>query len=112
MATKEITKNGWHLSIDKCGPEVWIHDGSSHTGKFVARFKHKSPMANATHFARFLVENFSPAEYFSLYEEKLPTLRGSRTPGEILEAKGYVPYNVLQIIKRHGRAAVAGTRWA
>jgi hypothetical protein len=110
MSRQMIVKNGWTLVIDKCGPEVWLSNGPKF--EFVARFKHGSPMASANHFARFLVANFSPAEYFALLNEKLPTLRGSRTPAEILEAKGYVPYNVLKIIKAHGRAAVAGTRWA
>jgi hypothetical protein len=98
---KCLNTNGWNLHVGT-GSEVWVTNGTDR--KFVARFKYKSPMANARHFVKFLTANFTPEEFFAL--------AAAGTPVGALETKGYVPYNVLQIIKRHGISAVAGTRWA
>jgi hypothetical protein len=79
--------NGWNLSTDVSiggRKEVHLHhlpaDGR---GRFVARFKHSRPTQNARAFAKFLVANFTPAEYFAALESGKPPLA-------VLWAKGYV----------------------
>lgn len=101
MTSKTLSQNGWNLLIGT-GSEVYLHnvDATLPHPQFVARFKHGSPKACANHFAKFLVANFTPAEYFS-------RLAAGAAPGKILEERGYVNYNVAKLLKREGFATFA-----
>jgi hypothetical protein len=90
--------NGWNLEI--CGRrEVYVyHVDAAGEAKFVARFKHASPLTNARAFAKFLQANFTVAEYFAEYAAGVPPLM-------ILEAKGYVSPNRKRAEKLNARAA-------
>ena len=59
--------------------------------RFVARFKRGGMVA----FKKFLRENFTVEEYFSLLDQDLPPLK-------VLELKGYVSPNVAKILKMRG----------
>ena len=50
-------------------------------GKFIARFKYRHNQ-NVQKFKQFLINNFTPTEYFNLYQEGL-------TPMDILRTKGF-----------------------
>lgn len=78
----------WNISkYQSCG-EVWVHNvNPDHTREFVARFKYANPGRSATHFAKFLAKHFTPEEYFAQLKQGVP-------PVKILEAKGFVSYNV------------------
>ena len=52
----------------------------SYAGEFVARFKHKP--RSAPSFIKFLVRNFTPAEYFA-------RLKAGEAPLTIARSKGY-----------------------
>jgi hypothetical protein len=82
---KAITKGGWHLTIsgDK---EVYIHHTAGHQSHFVARFKYARPGQNAKAFAKFLVANFTPEQYFE-------RMRAGHAPLQILAAYGFVSPN-------------------
>lgn len=56
--------------------------------KFVARFKYMRPGANAKHFVKFLVANFTVEEYFA-------ELAAGKAPAEILRIKGYECLNTI-----------------
>lgn len=76
------------------GSEVYVE----YEGRFVARFKYKAPKANANHFVKFLINNFSVEEYFAEYDK-------GGSPLKILEAKGFVNYNAAKILKAEGYEA-------
>ncbi len=67
--------------------------------KFVARFKYHRPAANANHFVKFLIANFTVEEYFA-------ALDAGKAPAEILREKGYVSLNMQKAIA-HGSYQVA-----
>jgi hypothetical protein len=95
---KYFVRNGWNLTLDKAGPEVWLFNGPERT--FVARFKYARAMACAKHFAKFITSAMSPAEYAERMEaNRFPT--GDRAKGmKSLEDLGYVHYNILYARKR------------
>ncbi len=76
------------------GSEVWVE----YEGRFVGRFKYKSPKANANHFVKFLIANFSVEEYFEKRDAGM-------APSKILEEKGYVNFNMGKILKASGYEA-------
>jgi len=59
--------------------------------KFVGRFKY----GGMGHFKTFLKKNFTPEEYFKMYDEGF-------TPVGILETKGYVSKNLQEFAKHYG----------
>jgi len=67
----------------------------NHNGerKFVARFKYGT--GGKADFLRFLVKNFTPAEYFGKIAQGLPPLK-------VLEEKGYVSPTIKRMLKQHG----------
>lgn len=93
---KYFSKNGWNLRWEGgygtyyLNNESGNYDDGTFTRLFVARFKYANANACLRHFARFLVENFTPAEYFAF-------LQANKSPLEALEAKGYVPYNIMKL---------------
>lgn len=92
MTTKfDITKfdMGW-------GSERWV----KYDGRFVGRFKYHRPAANARHFVKFLVANFTVEEFFALVEE------GNMAPAKALETKGYISLNILSAMKKGGYSTV------
>lgn len=90
-----LKKNGWNLKIEASTVVVYVMHGEPGHEQFVARFKYARPRTCANHFVKFLMANFTPAEYFA-------ALATGAAPGAILEAKGYVNYNVMR-----ARAALA-----
>lgn len=84
-------RNGWQIPEAKsCAGEVWVqhNDPSAQYGqRFVARFKYARPTINARAFIKFLVANFTPAEYFG-------RMAAGEHPMPILESKGFVSPNV------------------
>ena len=63
-------------------------------GKFVARFKY-SPKGYRPSFRKFLVENFTPAEYF----ERTSGNTIECAPAKVLESKGWVAPHILRMCK-------------
>lgn len=61
--------------------------------KFVARFKYSS--RDRAGFQKFLVENFTPTEYFA-------RLTAGETPVKILESKGYISATIKAMLKEGG----------
>ena len=57
--------------------------------RFVARFKYAKPLKNKNAFQKFLIANFTIAEYFGKYSE-------GQTPLSILEEKGFISPNRLE----------------
>lgn len=85
--------------MTKFTKEGFSYSGGSLTynGEFIARFKHGSARASATHFKKFLMANFTVFEYFDL------TLGANGiSPLKAMESKGYVGYNASQELKRAG----------
>jgi hypothetical protein len=80
-ACHELNVNGWTLNW-MSGREIYLRNGND----FVARFKYLNPGTNCRAFAKFLVKNFTPAEYFAAYRAGIP-------PMSILEARGFVSPN-------------------
>ena len=74
----------WNILVSG-STEVYV----THDTEFVARFKYANPKRSANHFVEFLENNFTPAEYFAERAKGI-------APLTILEAKGYVSYNVIQ----------------
>lgn len=73
----------------------------TYKGEFVARFSYANAAASARHFVKFLIKNFTVEEYFAA--------RATGTsPLPILEAKGYVCYNVERALKRGSAVMVDG----
>ena len=72
--------------------DYWVH----YEGQFIGRFKHGSAKASANHFIKFLIKNFTVEEYFAKMAEP------DSAPVRILEEKGYVSYNVVKLLKKHG----------
>lgn len=84
-----MAKTDWNrkdFTMDCCGY-------LSYNGKFVARFKYVK--SNKPHFLTFLINNFTPAEYFGRY-------KNGEAPAEILKTKGYISKNVLHMLKKRG----------
>lgn len=83
-------KNGWNLALDGFSQEFTLINrdefGNAH---FVARFKYARPKTNARAFARFLVANFTPLQYFA-------ELDAGKAPLTILKARGFVSPNELE----------------
>lgn len=81
-----LIKNGWNLRFEKYPGCVWIFavTDDAALGKFVGRFKHYQPVTSARAFAKFLVANFTPAEFFHMRDAL------SLAPLTILKTKGYV----------------------
>ncbi|PZR79770.1 MAG: hypothetical protein DI537_40640 [Stutzerimonas stutzeri] len=70
---------------------------------FIARFKYMRPAANAKHFVKFLIANFTVEEYAA-------ARAAGKAPAEILREKGYVSLNEANAAKR--RAAAEAERTA
>jgi hypothetical protein len=66
--------------------------------RFVGRFKYMRPAANARHFVKFLIANFTVEEYFAAIDAK-------KAPGVILREKGYVSLNEITAQERADKAA-------
>jgi hypothetical protein len=67
----------------------WVSYGQEH--EFVARFKYgRSGKAS---FVTFLIKNFTTEEYFGALKE-------GGSPGEVLQAKGYMSPHVKKAVKR------------
>lgn len=66
----------------------------TYDGKFVARFKHVA--SNKPGFQAFLVKHFTVEEYFAALDTVNPenSLGNKYAPGEVLEAKGYIPAHI------------------
>jgi hypothetical protein len=79
-----MQSENWNIIVSD-STEVYV----SHGIDFVARFKYANPKRSANHFVKFLEKNFTPAEYFAERAKGV-------APRTILEAKGYVSYNVTQ----------------
>jgi hypothetical protein len=64
------TANGWNLSVVGIGGRVVYvqQEVEGARPKFVAVFKYNRPATNARAFVKFLVKNFTPAEYFARME--------------------------------------------
>lgn len=62
--------------------------------QFVGRFKFQ-PYKTATDFKRFLIANFTPAEYFS-------RLANQESPLPILQSKGYVLPHIRTTLAKEG----------
>lgn len=75
------------------GGERWVMYGPER--RFVARFKYMRPGANANHFVKFLIKNFTVEEFFGLIDTGM-------TPAKVLETKGYVNLNTLAAWKSMG----------
>lgn len=75
------------------GSERWVMYGPER--RFVARFKYARPGANANHFVKFLIKNFTVEEFFGLIDTGM-------TPAKVLETKGYVSLNTLAAWKAMG----------
>lgn len=71
------------------------------TNQFIARFKHQ-PKDKPT-FLTFLIKNFSVEEYVELLEIQ------RKAPLTILEAKGYVCYNMKKAAQYRALAAAFRT---
>jgi hypothetical protein len=102
MKSQILKSNGWNLTVHAAGGEVLIHNLDDITSKFVARFKHARPKANASAFVKFLVANFTPAEYFQRRAEGF-------APLEILRTKDYVSPNERAVVASLGRRPLSST---
>lgn len=71
----------------KSGDHVMYDD------KFVARFKHQT--GDRSYFLKFLRQNFTVEEYFSMLDSGM-------APAKVLETKGYVSKTVQKILLRNG----------
>jgi len=69
--------------------EVYVNHVTDDCYMFVARFKYARAKSSANHFVKFLTKNFTPNEYFTLFDL-------GATPLGILESKGYISLNVLK----------------
>lgn len=88
------TQNGWNLDLfNYYGRELTYGKGIANS-KFIARFKYTP--RDRKGFQKFLVENFTPAEYFELREKY------GFFPLAILQRKGYISLTVKQMLKRGG----------
>jgi len=102
MYKQITTANGWNLVIEG-STEVYIHQHNAPAPCpwdqriFVGRFKYARPGTNATHFAKFLVKHFTPAEFFAAVEAAAKDNNHGRL--NVLEAKGYVSPNMARAIK-------------
>ena len=69
---------------------------------FVARFKYSS--GDKGRFLTFLINNFTPEEYFTLLKTPDPTNAWNNpfSPATILEAKGYISATIRKGMKRKG----------
>ena len=67
---------------------------------FVARFKYSG--ADKGRFLTFLINNFTPEEYFAARNAKYGIYNNPHSPATILEAKGYVSATVRKGMKRNG----------
>ena len=74
--------------------EYWV----SYDNQFVGRFKHGAPKASANHFIKFLIKNFTVEEFFA------KMAKPDSAPVRILEEKGYLSYNIVKLLKKHGYA--------
>ena len=92
-----MNANGWNIRFDGTRSEVHVYHSDptvppgTHPYRFVARFKYARPMANARHFVRFLVANFTPAEFFAAREDA-----SQPPPAAVLRSKGYVSLNAAR----------------
>jgi hypothetical protein len=79
QGTDDMAKKDWTMT-DFGGGEFFHYQG-----KFVARFRSYCGRGEKTRFRKFLVDNFTPAEYFEELKTNPPLL--------ILKKKGYVSVN-------------------
>jgi hypothetical protein len=78
----------WDIDVDATPREVYIRQRVGEGRPvFIARFAYANPKRSATHFIKFLKENFTPEEYFEHFK-KLP-------PASILKLKGFKSYNEI-----------------
>ena len=90
--TNEVI-NGWNMSLFN------YHRGFLSYGqfftteeKFVARFKYAGVSRDRPGFQKFLVQNFTPTEYFARHD-------AGETPLDILQSKGYVSATTRKMMK-------------
>lgn len=89
------SSNGWDLTLSGSAGCFYLnHANGTDDQMCVARFKYASPKASARHFAKFLMANFTPAEY-----RDLRNAPDAPPPVAILKAKGFESYNVLRAAK-------------
>ena len=74
------------------GRDIYVSYDTGNSIEVVARFKYMNARVSAKDFIKFLVKNFEVEEYLNL-------LRAGVAPLTILETKGYVSYNMRQLIK-------------
>ena len=67
---------------------------------FVARFKYSGK--DKARFLTFLINNFTPEEYFAARNAKYGPFNNPHSPATILEAKGYVSATVRKGMKNSG----------
>ena len=75
-------KNGWNLMVSGSSVVYVTNVDADFKSNFVARFKYLKPKSSANKFVKFLMDNFSPAEYFAEYAK-------GKTPLVILMEKGF-----------------------
>jgi len=86
----------WNLSFEGGRTMVYLYHTDESGKHFVARFKYARPKSSAKHFAKFLVKNFTPKEYFGM---RMANSGSAGTPLAILKVKGYVSLMALSVSK-------------
>lgn len=83
------TVNGWNMRLFNY-QAGYLTYGQYFTAdeKFVARFKYSAQRNRKAGFIKFLVNNFTPEEYFSRTANRADGKLGE-TPLGVLESKGY-----------------------
>lgn len=84
MMNNTTMVNGWNTSLFNYSAGYLTYGVKySHSEKFVARFKYAAQKRRKGAFVKFLVNNFTPDEYFTA------TIEGCQTPLSALVGKGY-----------------------
>ena len=84
MMKKNEFRNGWNLSLfNYNGGYLTYGEYFSPSEKFVARFKYAAQRRRRNAFQKFLIDNFTPDEYFTA------TGVGGQSPLSALVGKGY-----------------------
>lgn len=83
MAKQDWNRKGFHFfgGYLTYTPTPGVYDSTHVPARFVARFKYTKK--DRAPFQKFLIENFTPEEYFSRLKVEL-------TPYTILESKGFM----------------------
>ena len=81
--TKNEMINGWNLSLFNYHAGYLSYGVGAFQTKFVARFKYTAQKRRKNAFVKFLVNNFTPDEYFTA------TIEGCQSPLSALVGKGY-----------------------